>query len=231
MGDFYIFGDVMEKYEKIKLCDDKNKLFDILKNDLSLNYQLGLHNSVVFHNPTDLESAYQTVDSIFSNGFWNKGWSSLNCFITPFGDVSEITDKFYYYNYYNELYHQNYIFAFPKVITLNNKDYFLGNLYLGECILNNTLFDFKNVPKEFIYGVIVFKGGYGAELIKNPDHLSLKNDREQEEFYDNWLTSLDKKVLESVNTGDYDAFSSTSCNHYFIQKTIKQKNKMLQKKK
>ena len=211
---------------------DRRQLISILGNDISLNYQLALHNcSTDGPNPNASKNYNELRESIFSDGFYST-WSSLYDFTTPFGDIDiikhQLSRSFYSYNYYYSDTYQNYIFTFPKIIKLNNKNYFVGKFGSLEVdsILTGYLFDRKDIPSEFIYGVLTTENENEFELIKNPRSLTLKNPIEQEKFYSLWLSPYDIRVLEAVNNDDVIIGY-----HRIIENTKQQYKRLLKQKK
>ena len=221
------------KYSTISILD-KEHLINILSTDLSTNYQIGLHNTSI--NEEFFHCHLQKMESIFSKGY-RVDWGRLSQFSMPYGDLSKITgeqlDNFYEYNYWGGEYYQNYIFAFPKYISIDGKNCFLGSYspkVREDNLLNAYLFFYKNIPSEFIYGCLLKDNDVGYRLVKNPKHLCYKNPLEKEKFYDTWLNKEERDALLSV------AEKKIQENPYYaleklINKNIRQEQRILQKSK
>ena len=210
---------------------DRRQLINILEHDISLNFQLALHNCSIDGPRENVSKRYNELrESIFNDGFCVM-WPSLYDFTTPFGDMEvvkhQLSRTFYQYNYYYADTYQNYIFTFPKIIEMNGKNYFVGKFgfWESDSVLTGYLFDRKDIPSEFIYGVLTKKNEEEFELVKNPRSLTLKNPLEQEKFYSLWLSPYDMRVLEAVNNDDiilgyYDMIENTKQQY---KKFLKQK--------
>ncbi len=167
----------------------------------------GLTSTVAFINNNYKGNNLENVDSsIFDYDFQTEGDESFDKII-------------------------NIFVAIPNFLLLDDKEYFIGNLFQPINIGNKILFN-DHLPKEFIYGYYVKKASFNPyalyhveykndlEFHLNKNHIFLKTKQEQEAITRNLLQEKrqTKSLLEAVNSYDEG--------NYIVEHTKKQKEKL-----
>lgn len=163
--------------------------------------------------------------SIMKTGLRNR-YEDLMFTVAGFGSVDEIENSLerkeefltYDYNkmdisldYVPKEHDYDIIVAIPSHVNINKKEYFIGYLEHGtdekHKIRNeesSKLFEFKPIPKEFIYGYIHKEKNKKYALVQNKYHVSKMKIDKQEEFYKSFIEKRDVdlskiEVTDNIN--------------------------------
>ena len=203
----------------------EEKLQEIIDEIVIPNSNIGVHKMTgVYAN--DYEEIKKIYDKILSEGFEASGSYKVN-----YGIISHIAMCGMSNNYVSKQVMEwefgncikegiKIIFAIPSIIKINEKEYYIGE-YPG--ISNDINYEDSEsitygkfaeiIPKEFILGHLKIKYGPGNErlmwtsssdFILNNDYIGLKNQKEQQHFFESYEQELNKLFVLSFDEEGYE---------------------------
>ena len=221
------------------------QLLQILKNDLELTDQIGLHcisdfphdyspasKFLNFIIPSLLNDTHKiAAHSIMRYGL-NNPYVSCLFTVTPFGSLRNVLKNeqydFLHYQYWSSFDFTNIIVAVPPYLKIKNQEYFIGYLptsyghfYGLDSLLTNCLFD-DVIPREFIYGKFTYDFNDHFVLKKNQHYIRVLDDNDKNNFFNSWLDKEKMELLDMVNKEQYDNLEEKK--KVLVKNTIAQKH-------
>lgn len=210
-----------------------SELLNKVLNDFDYSFQFGIHQIDALNNDKKdnffvslfkNRNKRHTCETILKTGLKNK-WENIGYTVSFLGTVKDLRDnntsKFLYYSYDSDYGYDkenndsyNVIVAIPEIIELDKENYYLGTLDSfargsnkdADIGIYDKTFNFKDLPKEFIYGY--FHNNNGKYTFKeNRNHLIFMDKEKRENFMKQFfkdnnidMSSL-KKLDKEVNNG------------------------------